>query len=505
MNDIVLVTLNASWKHASFGLRCLYANLGELQSRATIREMTIKMSTREIVDQIRSHQPRIVGLGVYIWNATQSLDVVRLLKTESPEIQVVLGGPEVSHETESQEIFHLANYTIKGEAEDLFRELCQKILTGEQPKSKFITGALPLLPQLKSPYSYYNEEDIRHRAVYVEASRGCPYKCEYCLSSLDQSVRNFPLDAFLADMQSLMDRGLRQFKFVDRTFNLSPTISAQILEFFLARIHLGLFLHFEMVPDHLPERLKELIQQFPEGSLQFEIGIQTWNPAVARNVSRRQNYDKIRDNLNFLKTQTKVHTHADLIVGLPGENEASFAHGFDELSKLAPDEIQVGILKRLKGTPIVRHDQNFEMVYSLQPPYEIQRNKDLDSGALERLARFAKYWGLIANNGRFPGFMFHLREAFRNGASLYQLFAEFSEALFTKYQRTFGLTPENLAVDAEEFLIRRLGLDADLARQALHPPRPRISPSTSTPVRQARHRQAAAWTAEMKSASHEPT
>jgi radical SAM superfamily enzyme YgiQ (UPF0313 family) len=216
---------------------------------------------------------------------------------------------------------------------------------------------------LALPYDLYTDADIAHRVIYVEASRGCPYECEFCLSSLDVPVRNAPLEPFLTAMQHLLDRGVCQFKFVDRTFNLNLKISSAILRFFLERYRPGLFVHFEMIPDRLPQALRELIREFPPGVLQFEVGIQTFNEQVAKLISRRQDNARAEENLRWLREETGVHVHADLIVGLPGEDMASFAAGFDRLVALGPQEIQVGLLKRLRGTPIVRHDRDWGMVY----------------------------------------------------------------------------------------------------------------------------------------------
>ena len=202
-------------------------------------------------------------------------------------------------------------------------------------------------------------------------------------------------------MQRLLDRGVKQFKFVDRTFNLNVNVSKTILEFFLARYQPGHFFHFEMIPDRLPESLREIIARFPPGALQFEVGIQTFNEEVSQLISRRQNYEKLADNFHFLRRETGVHIHADLIVGLPGETLESFAAGFDRLIALGPQEIQVGILKRLRGTPIVRHDAEWQMVYNPHPPYEILQNKLIDFATMQKLRRFARYWDLVGNSGNF--------------------------------------------------------------------------------------------------------
>ncbi len=401
MADIILTTLNARYAHCAFGLRYLMANLGELQARARVLEFDINQRPVDVVEAILRHEPRIVGLGVYIWNATQSLEVVADLKRLRPDLTIIIGGPEVSYECDQQEIIRLADHAITGEADLAFAELCRDVLESPTPRPHIIPAPLPDFDRLALPYELYTDTDIAHRVIYVEPSRGCPYECEFCLSSLDVPVRNAPLEPFLAAMQRLLDRGERQFKFVDRTFNLNLKTSSAILRFFLVRYRPGLFVHFEMIPDRLPQALREPITEFPPGALQFEVGIQTFNEEVAKLISRRQDNAKAEENLRWLREETGVHVHADLIVGLPGEDVASFAAGFDRLVALGPQEIQVGLLKRLRGTPIVRHDHEWGMVYSPHPPYEILQTKLIDFFTMQRLRRFARYWDLIANSGNF--------------------------------------------------------------------------------------------------------
>lgn len=264
----------------------------------------------------------------------------------------MLGGPEVSYEWDQQPIIGLADHVITGEADLAFASLCRNLLSGTDPRPpKLIAAPVPDVAALASPYELYDARDLEHRVVYVEASRGCPFTCEFCLSSLEIPVRQFPLEPFLSAMQRLHDRGLRRFKFVDRTFNLNLATSRRILEFFLDRLSPELFVHFEMIPDRLPAELRELIARFPAGTLQFEVGIQTFDRQVEARISRRQNHERLADNFQWLRQHSGVHLHADLIVGLPGETLESFGQGFDRLIGLGPQEIQVGILKRLRGTP----------------------------------------------------------------------------------------------------------------------------------------------------------
>ncbi|MBA2660788.1 MAG: B12-binding domain-containing radical SAM protein [Bradymonadaceae bacterium] len=457
MADIVLTTLNARFAHASFGLRYLFANLKGLQARAQIAEFTTADRPVDIVEQILRLEPRIVGIGVYIWNVDQSRELVGLLKRIQPELIVILGGPEVSFEIDEQEICALADYVITGEADLTFAEICSDLLEGTKPVAKVIAARLPAAEELVLPYTLYDAMDVAHRVIYVEASRGCPFRCEFCLSSLAKGVRKFALEPFLNELDALFLRGVRHFKFVDRTFNLDASMSTAILRFFLARYVPELFVHFEMVPDRLPDELREVIAKFAPGALQFEVGIQTFNEDVARLISRRQDYGKLADNFRFLREHTGVHLHADLIAGLPGEDLVSFATGFDRLVALAPQEIQVGILKRLRGTPIVRHDEAWEMVYSPFAPYEILRTKLIDFDTMQRIRRFARYWDMVANSGNFSA----TTPLIWGENSPFFGFLAWSDWLFAKTAKTHAIALKRLVEFLFEYLTEQRGLAAD--------------------------------------------
>ena len=313
------------------------------------------------------------------------------------------------------------------------------------------------------PYDFYDDRDLAQRVVYVEASRGCPFSCEFCLSSLDVPVRNVPLGEFLSAMGRLLDRGLRRFKFVDRTFNLNLEIGRAILEFFWKRYEPGLFLHFEMIPDRLPEGLREAIRLFPPGALQFEVGIQSFNPEVCRRISRRQDARRAEENLVFLRDQTGVHVHADLIVGLPGEDLASFVAGFDRLVALRPQEIQIGTLKRLRGTPIARHDREWKMVYSPNPPYEILQTGAIDFATMQRLRRLGRYWDLVCNSGNFVE---SSPLIWRDGSPLAR-FLHFSDWIFARAGKNHGISLHRLAELLLEFLTVELGQDGRPVAEAV--------------------------------------
>ena len=401
MSRISLTTLNSRYLHTAFGLRYLFANLGELQSDAALREFTIQETPINIAEALLGDKPEIIGISVYIWNVTEVTALVAMLKQISPEVVIILGGPEVSHPPDLPEVSKLADYIITGPGELSFRQLCEQLLSGQKPLNKIISGVSVPLEQLALPYEYYTEDDIRTRITYVEASRGCPFKCEFCLSALDKTAKPFQLDQFLIEMDDLYQRGARNFKFIDRTFNLKVATSVAILAFFLERMDEELYLHFEVIPDNLPDQLKTMLQRFPPNRLQFEIGVQTFDPEIQSLISRRQDNDKTVENLKWLRENTGAHLHTDLIFGLPGDSLDNFAESFDKLAQLKPQEIQLGILKRLRGAPLNRHNENFQLRFNPSPPYNILSTRDIDFVTMQRVNRFARYWDVIANSGRF--------------------------------------------------------------------------------------------------------
>ncbi len=481
---IVLCTLNAKYIHASLGLRYLLANMGALKAQTVLCEFTIARKSQEVVDELLALlgerntdkgvcAVQIVGFGVYIWNVTQTTEVVRLLKAARPDVKVVLGGPEVSHEFDQQAIVQMADFVITGWGDVSFARLCRALLHGPQPLMKVVAGEQPPLGQIALPYAEYSDADLAHRLLYVEASRGCPFKCEFCLSSLDKTAWAFDLDLFLAEMQVLHRRGARNFKFVDRTFNLKIDASVRILQFFLDRLPApgtsqsagDLLLHFEVVPDHLPDRLKTMIAQFPPGILQLEIGIQSFNAEVQQRISRQQDNDKTEANLRWLATESHAHLHTDLIFDLPGETLASFAAGFDRLYALQPHEIQLGILKRLRGTPIARHSAGHAMVYDPSPPYTVLQTGPLNAATVQRFTRFSRYWDLVANSGRFRQTLSLWLD--QGQVSPFYTFLAFADWLWHGTGKTSGLSPEVLVDALFDYLCASGSLPASTVQETL--------------------------------------
>jgi radical SAM superfamily enzyme YgiQ (UPF0313 family) len=496
--NILLATLNARYAHASLGLRCLLANMGELTAQTKLCEFVIGTRATDIVEKLLAASPRIIGFGVYIWNVEETTKIVALLKRVAPDIKIILGGPEVSHESSEQPIVQLADYLITGWGDVTFPQLCSQILNGPQPLMKIHAGVQPPLSELASPYDLYTDEDIAHRTLYVEASRGCPFKCEFCLSALDKTAWPFALDNFLAELEKLHARGARLFKFVDRTFNLNIKSSLKIMQFFLDKLAAHpddpVYAHFEVVPDHLPDALKAGIQQFPPGALQFEIGIQSFNSAVQALVSRKQDNEKAAENIRWLCQHSNAHLHVDLIAGLPGEDIASFARGFDKLVELQPHEIQFGILKRLRGTPIIRHTEAYGLIFDPAPPYTILATDRISFADMQRLVRFSRYWDMVANSGRFANSLPMIL-----AAAPFDRFMALSDWLFEKTDATHRIALERLAVLVAQWLSMN-GMTEDAAKALLssdyagqvnlprqHARPPAVAPVAGVPERQARH------------------
>lgn len=523
---IVLATLNARYIHASLGLRYLLANMArhggaDLRATTVLREYTLARPVAQVVEDLLAtltpsayqvSAAPIVGFGVYIWNVVQTTEVVRQLKALRPDVRVVLGGPEVSHELEGQAIVALADHVITGWGDVSFPKLCRALIHGPRPLMKVIAGEQPPLEEIELPYAEFSDADLAHRLLYVEASRGCPFKCEFCLSALDKTAWAFDEDAFLAELATLYARGARNFKFVDRTFNLKIDASIRILQFFLNRLAPGagvaersapcpppasqapplpahnalppqlpdlgtpLFIHFEVVPDHLPDRLKDAIAKFPPGVLQFEIGIQSFDVDVQQRISRRQDNAKTQANLRWLLDHSHAHLHTDLIFGLPGESWQSFAQGFDRLYAIGPHEIQLGVLKRLRGTPLANRSlpgavPEHAMVYAAAPPYTVQHTDAVGADEVQAFIRLARYWDLVANSGRFGSTVPLLMRGGTAPASPFAAFAHFAQWLWYSSAitrgKTSGLSPEDLVDALFDYLTTQRGLAPAEVRMAL--------------------------------------
>jgi radical SAM superfamily enzyme YgiQ (UPF0313 family) len=459
MNDaasggILLATINAKWIHPSLALRLLKANLGPLEKNCHIIEFALRQPLCEKTKPVLEVRPRILGLSVSIWNHTATLELLKELHKSWEEQAdcirpfIVLGGPEVSYLPQEAEIFHYADYYIRGEGEIAFRELCAAVLNGEKPVNGYEMQEADIT-KIKTAYHLYSDEDVRKKLIYVEASRGCPFGCEFCLSTHSPQVREFPLKPFLAEMDILIRRGTQTFKFLDRTFNLNIERAQRIMEFFLERMEGRSFtVHFEMIPSRFPPELIETLGRFPPGGLRLEIGIQTLNHEVSARISRPSEPERELETLRLLREKTNAIIHADLIAGLPGEDLSSFGRGFDQLwAALSPistphlPEIQLGILKLLPGAPIVRHNEAFSMRYSPTPPYEVLETAAITSHNLDRIKNFAHFWQLIVDRGLLV----------MDSSLVFDRFMALSDALLTHFGRNWGIDKHDLQEAVNEY------------------------------------------------------
>jgi len=461
LHDVVLCTFNARYTHTSIGLRYLYANLKEFQSRTVIKEFVINSQVADAVETVLKENPKIVGVGAYIWNANEVGEFVEVLKKIAPHIVIVAGGPEVSYFPHRVD-FSKADYFIQGEGDVAFYELCRNIFDGNPPQKKIIKAKMVDLSKIELPYAYYTDNDIANRQCYVEASRGCPYSCEFCLSSLDKKVRKIETERFLKEMSILWDRGVRSFKFIDRTFNQGIGTANKLMDFFLSK-EPPYFIHFEVIPDNFPNSIKQRIKEFPPASLQLEVGIQTLDPQISQNIYRKLNIEKIRKNLEFLENETKAHLHVDLIVGLPGESLEQFGKNLDLLYTMTKCEIQLGILKKLSGTTLNRHDEVHGMVYSDKPPYDILQNNLIPFEMMQKMKRFTRFWDMVYNSGNFKKSVIYL---FDEG-KVYDGFFAFSQWVYSQTQSTWQISLDRLAYLVYRYVTEVLHVDKEEFKEVM--------------------------------------
>ena len=346
----------------------------------------------------------------------------------------------------------MADYIITGEGEETFYKLCSEILAGITPSSRVINSPKVDFEKIVLPYDDYTDFDIKNRHIYVENARGCPFECEFCLSSIETKMRYLDIDIFLNEIDKLWNRGARSFKFIDRTFNIKISYAKAILNYFLAKQE-DYFLHFEVIPDNFPEELRDLIKEFKAGSLQLEVGIQTLNLDVAKEIRRNLKIEKIKDNLKFLSQETHAHMHIDLIIGLPSESIESFGKNLNQLYTLSTGEIQVGILKKLSGTTLDRHDKVYGMVYNDSPPYDILQNDLISFAQMQEMKRFARFWDIVYNSGNFQkttALLFEDGKVFEN-------FYDLSKWLYKRSESTYKISLDRMA----EFLFEYMSKNHD--------------------------------------------
>lgn len=485
--QIVLTTFNARYSHTALALRCLRANLGPLREQSEIVEFDTHLPAQTAAERLLERQPRLLIFSVYIWNLEIITETVAIVRALQPQILIVIGGPEVSHEFDALPLFERADHLICGEGEACIEALCGQLLAGRtQPK---VIAAPPAdLEREALPYEEYTDEDIAHRRIYIETTRGCPFHCDYCLSSLEQGIRKIPLQRLFPLFTHLIERGARVFKLIDRSFNACPDHAAQILQFFLENRREGMMLHLEWEPHLMPAKLEALLRAAPDGFFQLEAGVQTFTPAVAQRIHRQLMQEQVEQHIRLLSELPSVHLHADLIAGLPGETMESLAASFDRLHACHPHEIQLGILKKLRGAPIARHDEEFEMLYSEVPPYDVLQTSTLSFQQLQTIRRFARFWNITVNNGRFPRTAPHI---WNRQPSVFFAFLQWTQWLHRETHAVHGFTPGRLGRLLTRFLTEERHIDPQAVRALVESDLTANAPTTRGLERQTRQQRAA--------------
>lgn len=406
--SIGIVTLNAKFIHSSLSLRYLRnAARRAGYTNVWIGEFIINQPVWKIAAEILKQAPDILGISVYIWNRRQSLELLEHLHKQKPDLNIVLGGPEVSFEKELPEGYTL----IAGEGESKWVEYLNFAAKGETPSPEVLARWNTYGSDLPELHPAYIEEDfpqLENRYAYIETSRGCPYLCSFCLSALDKTVRYFDDIMIRQQISALIQHGTRKVKFVDRTFNLKPRRMIDLMQW-LTQFE-GAEFHFEVVGDLLNDAMMRFLATVPQGMFQFEIGIQTTNEPVQETIHRQQSNEQLFQTIDALIRQDRVHLHCDLIFGLPGETLDDLLASFTQVLKLKPHELQLGFLKFLPGAPINDQIEPHGYQYLSFPPYEMLSHNQLSAEEVRFLKRFAEVFDLFYNTQRFRFTLDHLFE-----------------------------------------------------------------------------------------------
>lgn len=408
---IVLATLNAKYIHTNLAIRYLKASAYP-EFIPELAEYTIKDPAFNIVSDLFQKQPDVVGFSCYIWNIEETLHVIKMLKTVLPNTKVILGGPEVSYDVHHWLKNHAEiDFIVMGEGETSFKELLhyldgdvsledvRGICYLEDGKVKIHAQPPKIdLRELATPFRF--EEDLPQlgkRIQYIETSRGCPFQCQFCLSSIEVGVRYFNREKIKEDIRFLMDNGARTIKFVDRTFNISRSYAMEMFQFLIDEHKPGVVFQFEITADIMrPEVIQFLNDNAPKGLFRFEIGVQSTNDLTNELVKRRQNFEKLKRTVTMVKEGGKIDQHLDLIAGLPEEDYASFRDTFNDVFAMRPEELQLGFLKLLRGTGLRLEAKKYGYTYVDIAPYEIFSNNVLTFDDIVRIKHaedvLEKYW-----------------------------------------------------------------------------------------------------------------
>lgn len=437
----LLIGINSKYIHPTLSIYQLAYNT---TYPVTLKEFTIKDNVDKIVNYIIDEKPDLVGFSVYIWNINIIKEIIKCIRDTN--IMILLGGPEVSYNAKEYILNNEADFVINNEGEESFH-LLLAALHNNTPlfdvpnlvyKDEKIVETNTILPNLENvKLATTNVLDYKNRIVYLESSRGCPYRCSYCVASTSNKVRMFPLDRVLNILNTLMKERVKTVKFLDRTFNADPKYLITILDY-IEENNISTTFQFEIVVDRLTKEMLDKIKNYKQSTLRFEIGIQSTNDIVNKSIRRTQNMEKVKENILYLNSIPNLELHVDLIAGLPYEDISSFRNSFNETFSLFSKELQLGFLKFLKGTHLMTMIDEHEYIYDHNPPYEIIQNKYLSKEELREIHKVEETLEKFYNSGIFKNFWSY----FKNNQVIdyYQFFLDFYNYLdsqnfsFLKYQ-----------------------------------------------------------------------
>lgn len=451
----LLAAINAKYIHSNLGVYSLKRYAEEKLAaaggiRIELGEYTINHQMERILQDIYKRSPDVVGFSCYIWNILYVKELVRNLKKVMPGVRIWLGGPEVSYDAEKvlSELPE-AELVMLGEGEETFRQLVElaertgaderelqwkkslasiRGITYRTEEGKLCTtGPAPLMNLDELPFSYENLEGLEHRIIYYESSRGCPFSCSYCLSSIDKKVRFRSLELVKKELGFFLERKVPQVKFVDRTFNCRKSHSMEIWRYLLEHDNGVTNFHFEVSADLLDEEELALIGQMRPGLIQLEIGVQTTYPETIAEIRRRMDLEKLAANVAAVNERKNVHQHLDLIAGLPFETLKRFQQSFDDVYRMEPEQLQLGFLKVLKGSYMAEMAKTYGIEYQSQPPYEVLSTRWLSYGDLILLKGVEEMVEVYYNSGQFRAVIKKLETEFASPFSLYESLARYYE------------------------------------------------------------------------------
>ena len=388
---ILLTTLNSKYIHSALSLKYIYNNIADIEGISVlVKEYTINENLQDIFADIFSDTYDLIAFSCYIWNIEYIIKLCNDIKIADKNVKILLGGPEVSYESfEFMSKYDFADFIIRDEGEVIFRKFVKSFISNKnfsnipsflyRRDEKIIenTYGPPTenLALIKGAYDIFNEEDVKDKIVYYETSRGCSYNCAYCLSSITKKVRFFPYEKVISDIKKIVDAGAKQIKFVDRTFNFDKKRTIDIIKYLCSIDNGSINFHFEITAHILQDDLLDMLKNVRQGLFQFEIGVQSTNKLTIKSVNRADNFEKIKEKVIKIKSFGNIHQHLDLIVGLPYEDITSLKKSFNDVMSLRPDNLQLGFLKVLKGSPIKSMTEEYSIKYRDYSPYEVISTK----------------------------------------------------------------------------------------------------------------------------------